>query len=384
MDEASGAEEGAEPSGARRGWLYAIAIGTSGIVALVVMALLQSGEPSGMRAMPGMGGMSGMSMAVPSQRESSPRSFEAVPGASKASLAPADARGDGVSTTMTASTASVPTVQPFPAYVPLPGEAEPTAKQLASRFVQTITTYPYGGGTAAHAGAAFSAVGLDPASTIVVQPLLSSNEAAAGEIVYPQLGGLTAGDASVMVVVRQHLQGLGSARTVTRTIDVRLARDGSTWVVRGVGSVGGEAVDASGSLSPTAVAVLSQPNLDLPDTARWDVAGGHTAEPVTALLQQLGQQYRLSVTTLSSGHPEQVFGTDRVSNHTRGRAVDVWAVNGVPIISYRDTPELLRPLLEAASAAGVSELGTPWQLELAGSFTDVVHQDHLHLGFKQG
>ncbi|MFD7834155.1 hypothetical protein [Streptomyces sp. NPDC059761] len=41
---------------------------------------------------------------------------------------------------------------------------------------------------------------------------------------------------------------------------------------------------------------------------------------------------RMSVSVVRSGHPLNVFGTGRPSDHPVGRAFDVWAVDGHPVV----------------------------------------------------
>ena len=110
---------------------------------------------------------------------------------------------------------------------------------------------------------------------------------------------------------------------------------------------------------------------------------GTVDDRVLAILAQLGAEHRVDVTTLATGHPHNVFDSQRVSNHTRGRAVDIWALDGRPVVDQRDLSGSLATLARGLLAVGVSELGGPWDLDGPGgaSFTNVVHQDHLHVGF---
>ena len=102
-----------------------------------------------------------------------------------------------------------------------------------------------------------------------------------------------------------------------------------------------------------------------------------------------------SVAVLRSGHPRKVFGASTVSNHTTGRAVDIWAVDGVPVIrqnngiTYEESSvaraDRKQPAFRVTSTLlrkeQVGEIGSPWNLDPSGqpSFTDPVHQDHLHV-----
>jgi hypothetical protein len=84
-----------------------------------------------------------------------------------------------------------------------------------------------------------------------------------------------------------------------------------------------------------------------------------------------------------------VFGTDTISGHTLGRGCDIWQVAGQPVVRQRDRTSDARRFTEQLLAAGVPELGSPWDLdgppvpgELRPSFTDAVHADHIHVAFK--
>src|SRR6185436_12954802 len=81
-------------------------------------------------------------------------------------------------------------------------------------------------------------------------------------------------------------------------------------------------------VSRLARAVLSQPRIELPPAARADVASGGIHDSVLLGMLRLARTYRIGVTVVRSGHPRNVFGTDRASDHTMGRAFDTWRING--------------------------------------------------------
>lgn len=280
------------------------------------------------------------------------------------------------------STTEVARLAPPAVYVPLAGEPEPEVKQLASDVLQSIGTYAIGGGTAAAAAARLAGRGSD-AVIDAAAPLLLPTAASAVEIVYPQLGGLTETEASVMVVFRHRVLLSGEEQLVTRTADVRLVRGSAGWSVSTIASLGGDPVSV-GALTPAAQAVLDSDRVELPDSARWDIEAGRIDTRVLDLLARLAADHNLSVTVLATGHPHNVFATQSVSNHTVGRGVDIWAVDGQPVVSQRDPSGPLHALVAQLLAEGVTELGSPWDLDGPGvgaSFTNTVHQDHLHLAF---
>ena len=92
----------------------------------------------------------------------------------------------------------------------------------------------------------------------------------------------------------------------------------------------------------------------------------------------------MSVSVLNNGHPTDVFGSDRVSNHHRNRAVDIWQVDGKTVAAQRgDDSNAVGQLMRYALSNGSTEVGGPWVVSSRGqsSFTNTIHQDHVHIGF---
>jgi hypothetical protein len=201
------------------------------------------------------------------------------------------------------------------------------------------------------------------------------------EILLAQYGGLLATSASVLVALDQWLRFAdGRVRRRGTTLDVRLSLRAGRWQVDAVRP----ARPTGAATRPTDVGerVLSDRRLQFPDAAAADVRARLVDDAVLTGLVELARVYRLEVSVLRSGHPIRVFGTDRVSDHTIGRAVDVWAVDGRPVIEWgarRRTRELMRAALEV----GAYQVGGPVDLDGAGptTFSDDTHQDHIHLGF---
>ena len=290
-----------------------------------------------------------------------------------------------VSTRATTSTTEPPlTLPPPPRYQAVAGEPAPEVKTLAADLLQTIGTYAVGEGTAEAAATRLGA-SVDPSIVQTALPLLDSSAASSTEIIYPQLGGLTESEASVMVVYRQRLAKSTGDREVTRTADVRLVRAPEGWFVSAIATLGGEAPPAPTTLSVAAERVLGSEAIDLPDSARWDIEAGRIDDRVLELLSRLAEDHTLGVTVLATGHPKNVFRSASVSNHTVGRAVDIWSVDGQPVVSQRSPGSPLQTLVQQlVDSRATTELGSPWDLDGPGtgvSFTNTVHQDHLHLAF---
>lgn len=281
------------------------------------------------------------------------------------------------------SARSPQSLQPPQRWRPVPEEVYRNAKRLSAAVVQGLATYPYGSSARGVAGATAARFDANRKRLVAAaNELVRSDVASAGTVVYPQLGGLTPTSASVMVVVEQELLGDGGQRwEETRTVDVRLALKGGEWVVDGVSSGGGVPVARPKELSRAAAAVVDHPSIVLADSARWDIYRGDVAPELLALMAQIADRYKVGITTLSTGHPFNVFATDRQSNHTRGRAVDIYSVDGQPVVAQRDKGTPAHKLTRWLFKRGVPELGSPWALDGYGgrSFTDDVHLDHLHV-----
>jgi len=297
---------------------------------------------------------------------------------------PAPSRAPAPAPSTTSTTEPAPELPQPPVYEPVAGEPVPEVKSLAANLLQTIGTYPIGGGTVEEAVQRLDG-SVDLSVVQAALPLLDPAAASSTEIIYPQLGGLTDSDASVMVVYRQRLAADTDEREVTRTADVRLTRTPQGWTVSAIASTGGGPPPNQNPRSPVAEAVLTTDAIDLPDSARWDIEAGRIDDRVLWLLSRLAEEHTLGVTVLATGHPEHVFGTSSISNHTVGRGVDVWSVDGQPVIAQRAVGSPLRALVQQlVDSRATTELGSPWDLDGVGrgaSFTNTVHQDHLHLAF---
>lgn len=225
-------------------------------------------------------------------------------------------------------------------------------------------------------------------------PLLGDN-AISTEVVYPQLGGLTRTKASIIALVdTQRFENQQIVRT-TRVLDLRLTRSDGKWTVTAVKSTGGnlkgsgptQPTDSSEPSSELVAQVLEDDNIALTDTSIQDLLEGDIDARVLEVVRGFARDHQLSVAVLRTGHPRDVFGTDRQSNHTRGKAVDIWEIDGKPVSYYAqqsadDNPA--RALMEAALADGSDEVGGPWAFATrdGATFSNIVHQDHIHIGYE--
>ena len=239
-------------------------------------------------------------------------------------------------------------------------------------------TYPVGSSAAEVARAIGpSRVGLR-AIAAAVAPAVDSESASYGEIVYPQLSGVTPTTLGAMVIVRQTLETEdGDTRSYDRVVDVRLELVGRRWMLERIGDVGGREVDRPETLSPAAERLLDDPGVELSDSARWDIYRGGVDEGLLQALGDAGRRFDFAVGILDSGHPPYVWATTRPSAHSVGYAADIHEVDGRLVI---DQQEVGSPAYRLAQffAPTAAQLGSPWALG-AATFSDAVHQDHLHL-----
>lgn len=267
------------------------------------------------------------------------------------------------------------------AWQPAATEIQPEIKLAAARVIEALGNAST---TASTPQERLAAMGADPALVAGAGALVPPSAPSVAEVVYPQYGGLTPDASSVMTVVRQTwLAAGGAAMSRTITVDVRLTRDGDGWRVTAlfpVEPVGRSTLD----LTAPVAALADDPQMDLPPAAVFDLAAG--VDPrVVEVLAGLSRTYALSVSVVRAGHPVEIFGTDRPSRHTLGRAVDVWAVNGEPIVTITLDDPLLVGFLAAVRDLGAQSIGGPVDLDGPGGihFADALHRDHVHIAFDE-
>jgi hypothetical protein len=276
----------------------------------------------------------------------------------------------------------VPTMTPWQAG---PGEVRPQVKELASALVQTAGSWTAGAHTVAALRTRLAAAGFSPDLAGAARPLLAEAPTASVEVTYPQYGGLSGGRASVMVTAIQTLVVDGEPTRRGHTVDVRLVQgaSGASWVVEAV--LPGVPAAASLPLTAERRAVLEDERIALPAAAAADIRAGVVDPGILAVLTGLADEHELTVTVLVTGHPREVFGTDRVSKHTLGRAVDIWAIDGHAVADPDTSPDLVASVMRRAAALGATEIGGPVDLDSRRGgtfFTDEVHHDHVHVGVR--
>ncbi len=284
--------------------------------------------------------------------------------------------------TLAATGASLPSPVPWRPHV---GDVDPAVKLQAARLVEAVGNWGRpgamrtGAGDLAAAHARAAAAGFDPALVAALASLLGSGTRQVVRVRMAQYGGILERAASVLVVVdswRANADGTVSAGGIT--LDVRLVRATPRWQVVDVRPA--RPLPALARPSKLAEHVISDDRIRLPHSARADVLGGGVHGSVLRLLRDLSRAHIVDVSVLRSGHPIHVFGTDRLSDHPRGRAVDVWALDGKPL-ALPANHGLAAEGMRFAVAHGAYNVGGPMLLPGSRFFSDRTHQDHIHLGF---
>jgi hypothetical protein len=264
-------------------------------------------------------------------------------------------------------------------------EVEPHIKRAAVRLVEALGQWSPGDDGEAAAAHRLRRLSATPsrADHLAHQagPLLGDYREATIRVIASQYGGLLESSASVLVATQQWKRRPDSGEILTGgvTVDVRLSSTSRGWEVNDIRpSRPGPPVRPASRLVRR---VVRHPRIHLPPAARADVlAGSLRPKPMRALLD-LARDYEVDVSVVHSGHPYYVFGTDRLSDHTRMRAFDVWAINRQPIVA-RSTPDnLVDRFMRDAVDAGAYNVGGPRLLPGGYFFSDPSHHDHTHIAF---
>lgn len=267
------------------------------------------------------------------------------------------------------------------AWRPNAGDIEPEAKAKAVRVIEAIGSWRVGGAGLAAAESRVAALGEAGRVARQAPTLLHAASGAVVEVIDAQYGGILADTASVLVACRQWW---ATDRVLTpggTTVDVRLSRVGSHWRVTALHPA--HPGPAAVRVSAVAQQILRSARIQLPPASVADVRSGRVHESVLNALLDLAKDYSIGVSVIRSGHPTYVFGTNRPSDHPRGRAFDTWRINGQAVVDPATPKKLITGYMEAAAAAGSYNVGGPYQLAGSGNqfFSDATHHDHVHAGF---
>ncbi|MFG3228548.1 hypothetical protein ACGF07_27735 [Kitasatospora sp. NPDC048194] len=276
-----------------------------------------------------------------------------------------------------------PTALPNPPlWQPGPGEIQPDVKRRAVELVAALGAWPPGGQGVEAARSRVAALGLPTGLADQAGPLAPAAAEASLEVIDAQYGGILADSASVLVVCRQWTRASdGSVAEGGTTVDVRLSRAEPRWTVTALHPA--EPGAAAASPGAAVAGVLAQPRIELPPAAAADLRSGAVHDSVLTAMLRLAGPYSLTVSVVRSGHPLDVFGTTRPSDHPLGRAFDVWRIDGRAVVDPATPRQLIESFMRDAAAAGSYNVGGPLAIAGAGNqfFTDDTHHDHVHVGF---
>jgi hypothetical protein len=284
----------------------------------------------------------------------------------------------------TSTTAGLPPLPASRVYPIAPNEPEPAAKERAVRLVEATSAWGPGAADAAQVAGRLVAQGISAeraaAFAAATAGFRGTSPEATSAVIAVQYGGLTATSASLLVTFEQWSRDVsGAVVSGGAGADVRLAKEGDEWRVTEVFAA--TPLPPVQPVPPLAAAVLSNPRIRLPPAAAADIGSGNLRpRPMQALLA-LARDYDIDVSIVFKPHPDNVFATNRLSDHTRRRAWDVWAVNGQPVIASSTPDALVDGFLRDAKDAGAYNLGGPRLLAGAGFFSDRTHRDHCHIAF---
>jgi hypothetical protein len=275
---------------------------------------------------------------------------------------------------------------PLPAttlWQPSSNDIDPQVKLRAVQLVEALGSWAPGQQGLAAARARVSGLGLDPGLAAQAGALLGNAQQAVLQVLEAQYGGILDDSASVLVVCRQWTRGAsGTVDAGGTTVDVRLSRAEPRWTVTALHPAQPGA--AAATLSGPARRVLENSALTLPPAALADVRSGLIHDSALNALLTLAAAHRIELSVVRSGHPIDVFGTTRPSDHPLGRAFDVWRIDGLAVVDPATPRSLVERFMRAAAAAGSYNVGGPWQLS-GGSgnqfFSDNTHHEHVHVGF---
>jgi hypothetical protein len=133
--------------------------------------------------------------------------------------------------------------------------------------------------------------------------------------------------------------------------------------------------------------VLSSPNITIYDCGRRDIEAGEIDRRVLATLEFLASSgLKPTVSSLHCGH-SYLSASGNVSEHSTGTAVDIAAINGIPIIGHQGAGSItditIRRLLTLQGTMKPHQIislmtfpGTDNTLSMAD------HNDHIHVGFR--
>jgi hypothetical protein len=132
--------------------------------------------------------------------------------------------------------------------------------------------------------------------------------------------------------------------------------------------------------------VLNDPALEIYSCGRNDIATGQIDRRVLAVMEYLvAKGYRLTITALKCGH-SYLTASGNVSAHSYGSAVDIAAVNGIPILGHQGSGSIaditIQRLLTLQGTMKPHQIISLMTFDGAdNTFSMPDHYDHIHVGW---
>jgi hypothetical protein len=133
--------------------------------------------------------------------------------------------------------------------------------------------------------------------------------------------------------------------------------------------------------------VLADPRVDIYGCGRRDVQTGQVDRRVLATLEYLAASgFKPTVTSLKCGH-SFLTASGNVSEHTAGTAVDIAAVNGIPVAGHQGkgsiTELLIQRLLTLQGTMKPHQIISLMTFDGADNTVAMAdHADHVHVGWR--
>jgi hypothetical protein len=132
--------------------------------------------------------------------------------------------------------------------------------------------------------------------------------------------------------------------------------------------------------------VLADKGLSIYSCGREDIATGQIDRRILAMLEYLRSKgFELTITSLKCGHGF-LTSSGNVSEHTTGDAVDIAAIDGIPVTGNQGpgtlTDELIRDVLQLQGTMHPHQVISLENLPGETSFALADHYDHVHIGYR--
>ena len=133
--------------------------------------------------------------------------------------------------------------------------------------------------------------------------------------------------------------------------------------------------------------VLADPRMPIYDCGRQDIQAGAIDRRVLATLEFLvASGFNPTVTSLHCGH-SYLTTSGNVSEHSSGTAVDIAAINGIPILGNQGkgsiTELVIQRLLTLQGTMKPHQIISLMDFEGADNTLSLAdHDDHIHVGFQ--